>query len=190
MVDQTYDPKKNALVYMRPAPKNRAIRHIESIEEAGIALDQEHCMAMFTSRSVPSVGPQGPPGEDANSKYDTIIASASDEFTPIGVGGPKTTFRSPYAMDLSSGYIRISLTNAPVGAAFIVDVTMNGSTMFSTPVQIDSGMKTSVGSVVTAVLAITDIPDDAEYLVYVTQVGSTVAGTGLKVAVTGMKVSP
>lgn len=189
MVDR-YDPKEGGVVYLRPSPQSRPVRYIESIEEAGLVLDQEHALAMYTSRSVPSVGPQGPPGEDENSKYDTIIASASDEFTPISVGGPKTTFRSPYAMDLSSGYIRISLTAAPTGAVFIVDVTMNGSTMFTTLVQIDIGMKTSVGSAVPAVLAITDIPDDAEYLVYVTQVGSILTGTGLKVAVTGMKVDP
>jgi hypothetical protein len=188
MVDNTYDPKKNGLVWLRPTPKSRPIRHIEMIEESGIALDQEHAIAMYTSRSVPSVGPQGPPGEDFNSKFDTIIASASDENTPLSVGGPKTTFRSPYAMDLSSGYVRISLTNAPIGLALIVDVTMNGTTLFSTLVQIDAGSLTSVGSSVPAVLAITSIPDDAEYLVYITQVGSSYAGSGLKVAVTGIKV--
>jgi hypothetical protein len=91
-------------------------------------------------------------------------------------------------MDLSSGYVRISLTNAPIGLALIVDVTMNGTTLFSTLVQIDAGSLTSVGSSVPAVLAITSIPDDAEYLVYITQVGSSYAGSGLKVAVTGIKV--
>jgi len=116
---------------------------------------------------------------------DTIIASASDEFTPIVIGGPKTTFRSPYPMSIV--YVRISLTTAPTGAAFIVDVTMNGTSLFSTLLQIDANMKSSVGSAIPAVLSTTLIPDDAEYLVYVTQIGSSVAGSGLKVAVTGRK---
>jgi hypothetical protein len=186
---RVHTPDRPDTIYLVPAPKSRPIRYLEGIEEAGLMLDAKHAIAMYTSRSVPNVGPQGPPGEDLNSWYDTIIASASDEITPITVGGPKTTFRSPYPMDLATGYIRISLTTAPTGAAFIVDVTMNGTSMFSTPIQIDIGMKTSVGSAIPAVLAITTIPDDAEYLVYVTQVGSTFAGTGLKVAVTGIKAA-
>jgi hypothetical protein len=152
-------------------------------------LDAKHAIAMYTSRSVPNVGPQGPPGEDLNSWYDTIIASASDEVTPITVGGVKTTFRAPYPLDLSTGYVRISLTTANTGAAFIIDLTVNGVSLFVTPLQIDAGSKTSVGSVVTETYAFTYIPDDAEFLVYVTQIGSVVAGMGLKVAVTGIKTS-
>jgi hypothetical protein len=157
-------------------------------------IDGKNQICMYTSRAGLAEGIQGPPGDDTNSKYDTIIASASDEQTPLSTGGPKTTFRAPYAMDLgvvgSEGYIRISLTNAPTGAPLIVDVTMNGVTMFSTPVQIDAGSKTSVGSAVPAVLSTTVIPDDAEFLVYITQVGSTYAGSGLKVALTGIKTAP
>lgn len=194
MVDQIYDPERPGVVYLRPAPKSRPIRYIEGIEEAGLVVDQFHSIAMYTSRSVPSVGPQGPPGEDMNSKYDTIIASASDEATPLSTGGPKTTFRCPYPLDLgvvgSEGYIRASLTNAPLGADMIIDVTMNGASMFSTQLTIDDGKKTSVGSVSPEAYAITDIPDDAEFLVYITQVGSTYAGSGLKVALTGIKTDP
>jgi len=179
-------PEKHDTVYLRPAPKSRPVRYLEGIEQAGIILDAKHAIAMYTSRAVPNVGPQGPPGED-NSKFDTIIASASDEFTPISTGGPKTTFRAPYPLDMTETYVRISLTTAPVGADFIVDLHVNGVSIFATQVRIDTGQKTSVTSAVPAVLAFTAIPDDAEFLVYVTQVGSTVAGTGLKVAVTGMK---
>lgn len=123
--------------------------------------------------------------------FDTIIASASDELTPITVGNAKTTFRAPYPLDLTNGYVRISLTTANTGAAFIVQLTVNGTNLFTTPVQIDDGDKTSVGSSVPAVIdpAMLLIPDDAEFIVNVTQVGSTIAGTGLKVAVTGVKTS-
>lgn len=188
----TYDPKIPGLIYLQPAPKSRPVQYIEGIERAGLVIDQEHCIAMFTSRSIPNVGPQGPPGEDAvdpNSWFDTIIASASDEFTPIGTGGPKTTFRAPYPLDLTTGYIRISLTTGPVGADFVVDVHVNGSSIFTTQARIDAGQKTSVTSVSQSVLAFTYIPDDAEFLVYVTQTGVAVAGTGLKVAVTGIKTT-
>jgi len=122
--------------------------------------------------------------------FDTIIASASDEITPITVDivVPKTTFRAPYPLDLTNGYIRASLTTAPTGADFIVDVHMNGTTIFSTLLSIDAGEKTSKTAVSPAVLSILSIPDDAEFEVFVTQIGSTLAGTGLKIAVTGVKV--
>lgn len=122
--------------------------------------------------------------------FDTIIASASDEETPLTVGGPKTTFRAPYGLNLENGYVRISLTNAPAGSALIVRLTVNGVDLFTTNVQIDAGSRTSVGSVVPAVIdpEMMIIPDDAEFLVYITQVGSTYAGSGLKVAVTGVKI--
>lgn len=193
-MSDVYDPKKPGVVFLRPGTKERPIQYIDQVAKSGMLIDGKFAIAMYTSRPGLAEGPQGPPGEDLNSKYDTIIASASDEFAPITTGGPKTTFRAPYAMDLnvegSEGYIRISLTTAPVGADFIVNVTMNGTTMFSQQMVIDANQKTSVTSATPAVLSITDIPDDAEFLVYVTQVGSSVAGTGLKVALTGIKVAP
>jgi len=181
-------PERKDTIYLRPSPKSRPVRYIEGIEESGIMLDAKHAIAMYTSRAIPNVGPQGPPGDNANSLFDTIIASASDEFTPISTGGPKTTFRAPYALELATGYVRISLTNAPIGSDFIVDITVNGASLFTTQIRIDAGQKTSVGSATPEVYAFTAIPDDAEFLVFVTQVGSTTAGTGLKVAVTGIKV--
>jgi hypothetical protein len=151
--------------------------------------DGKHSIAMYTSTAGVNQGPPGPPGEDQNSWFDTIIASASNENSPITVGGPKTTFRAPYPLDLTNGYVRASLTNAPVGADFIIRLTVNGADLFTTYLHIDDGSKTSVGSAIPAVIDPTKlhIPDDAEFLVYVTQVGTTSSGTGLKVAVTGIK---
>lgn len=183
------------VVYLRPesvAP----VDYLRSIEKAGMVVLPQRQLAMYTMSGTPSVGPQGPigpPGVDQNSWFDTIIASASDEVSPLTVGGPKTHFRCPYPLKLNEpgyeGYVRISLSIAPVGAPLIVDVTMNGVSMFTTPVQIDDGDLTSVGSAVPAVYnaAALNIPDDAEFLVYVNQVGSVVAGAGLKVAITGIK---
>jgi hypothetical protein len=148
------------MIYLRPSPKNVPVSYVESVEKAGLAVHASEALAIYTCKVAPNTGltgPPGPPGEDQNSWFDTIIASCSDEVSPITVGGPKTTFRSPYPMDLTLGYVRISLTTANTGAAFIVDLTMNGTSVFSTPVRIDDGMKTSVGSAVPAVLSITAI---------------------------------
>lgn len=183
------DKEYPELVWLRPAPETRPVRTIEDMEQAGMVVDAAHAIAMYTSRSVPNVGPQGPPGHG----FDTIIASCSDEITPISVGGPKTTFRCPYPLDMTNGFVRASLTTAATGAPMIIDITMNGVSMFSTPITIDAGSRTSVGSTPQSVLniplvgGVPLIPDDAEFLVYVTQVGSIIAGMGLKVAVTGEK---
>ena len=182
-----HDPEKPEVVFIRPDFKNRETRYIESIEKAGLIMDLAHGIAMFTSRSIPNVGPQGPPGHG----FDTIIASCSDEFTPIPIGGPKTTFRAPYALDMTNGFVRASLTTAPDGTDMIIDITMNGVSMFSTPIHIEVGSRTSVGAAIQSVISIPLIgglpivPDDAEFLVYVTQAGGNAAG--LKVAVTGEK---
>jgi hypothetical protein len=95
---------------------------------------------------------------------------------------------------MDDGYVRASLTTAPTGADVIIDIHMNGTSMFSTKIHIEPGSRTSVGAGTQSVIDIPlvggfkIIPDDAEFLVYVDQVGSTYAGAGLKVALTGKKV--
>ena len=193
MVDNTYKPKDSDTVYLRPNPQDPDnVDVVRAIEKSGMVLHKEKYIAMFTCSAGMAVGPQGPPGEDQNSWFDTIIASCSDEVTPIPVSPtPKTTFRAPYPLDLTLGYVRASMTTAPIGSPIVIQITVNGNNLFTTPISIDDGMRTSVGSVAPSVIdpAQLLIPDDAEFLVYVTAVGSTFAGTGLKVAVTGIKTN-
>lgn len=191
--------KNENVVFVQPNQKHTPVRYIDSLEESSMVVIPGEQLAIYTARGVPNTGPQGVPGPpgadgvDQNSWFDTIIAAASDEVTPLTVGGPKTHFRCPYPLVMNTpgypGYVRISASAAPEGAPLVVDVTMNGVSMFTSLPQIDAGTKTSVASFFPAVLApaITTIPDDAEFLVYVTAVGSVVAGTGLKVAITGIK---
>jgi len=129
-------------------------------------------------------------GSSLGGDHDTIIAAASTEYGDLVVSGvlPATTFRAPYALDLTNGYIRASLTTAPTGADVIIDVHMNGVSMFSTLIHIDINSDTSVGSITPAILTTTYVPDDAEFEVFITQVGSTITGSGLKIAITGIKV--
>ena len=124
--------------------------------------------------------------------FDTIIASCSDETTELTTGSPRdfTTFRTPYPLNMYNGYVRASLTTAPTGADMIINMTYNGNPLFTTPITIDAGELTSVTAVTPSVLAVNYLPDDAELLPYITQVGSTFGGAGLKVAVTGVKVTP
>jgi hypothetical protein len=125
------------------------------------------------------------PGVGAASLLDTIIASASDETTPLEVGVKLTTFRAPYPLTLA--YVRCSLTNPVTDTELIVPVQATGlGPLFSTPMHIDVGETTSVTAVTQSVLSIVNIPDDQEFTVDVSQAGGT--ASGLKVAVTGTKV--
>lgn len=182
--DLVYDPKRPNMVYLRPNPGARPLKYETDVAMQGMMLDRKHAIALYTSRAGMAVGPPGPMPD----VFDTIIASCSDEYTPISVGGPKTTFRAPYPFDMTEGYVRASLTTAPVGASMIIDITMNGTTIFSIPIHIDANSRTSVDAAMQSALSITSVPDDAEFLVYVTAVGTTFAGAGLKVALTGKKV--
>lgn len=178
-------------VFHRPDEWHRPVNYVRDLEKAGLVVMPHQNLALMTCKTGPNqgpIGPMGPPGEPYY--WDTIIASASDEYSPLApdLVLPATHYRAPFPIELQ--YVRASLSIAPEGAPVIIDVHMNGTTIFSSPIQIDIGMKTSVGSVAPSVLAITSIPDDAEFTVYITQVGSTVAGAGAKVAATGKKVQP
>ena len=183
--DKVYDPKKPNMVYLRPNPGARPVKYEQAISLQGIMLDRKNAIAMYTSRAGQNRGPAGPTPD----VYDTIIASCSDEYTPITVGGPKTTFRAPYAFDMTNGYVRASLTTAGSAEDMIIDIYMNGVSMFSTLIHIEPGARTSVGAGTQSVVSIAGdlIPDDAEFTVYVTQSGNV--ATGLKVALTGLKIA-
>ena len=178
------------MIYLRLEPKTVPVRYTETVEKAGLVVSEKHSIALYTCKTGPRQGPTGPPGEDGvdqNSWFDCIIAAVTDNESPISVGALKETWRAPYPLDLTLGYIRISLIEAPVGGDFIVDLHMNGATMFSTLLRVDDGMKTSVGSAIPAVLSTLYIPDDAEFQPYVTQVGVSNTGVGCKFSITGIK---
>jgi hypothetical protein len=176
-------------VFLRPNPASVPVDYQRQVGGSGLIVFPQRQLAIYTMKAAPAVGPQGPPGEDQNSWYDTIIAAVTDHTNPSSVGWLRESWRAPYPLDLSAGYIRMSLIDAPTGADFIVDVHMNGATMFSTLLRIDANEKTSVTSAIPAVLSTTYVPDDAEFTVYISQVGSTLSGIGLKIAVTGIKTT-
>jgi hypothetical protein len=114
-----------------------------------------------------------------------IGIAASDETTDLTVGAAKVTMRMPYAFNLSS--VKANVTTAATGAKLTIDVKKNGVSIFSTLLTLDDGSKTSVGASVAAVLSTTTFAADDEVTVGITQVGSTVAGTGLKVVLVGIQ---
>jgi hypothetical protein len=115
-----------------------------------------------------------------------ICIAVSDETTALTTGTGKTTFRMPYAMTLTA--IRASVTTAPTGAHIIVDVNEAGSTIMTTnKLRIDTTTKSTVASGAAPALTDTSLADDAEITIDIDQVGSTIAGAGLKVYLIGRR---
>lgn len=127
-----------------------------------------------------AIGITGPTGPQGNLSADIGFA-CSDETTNL-ITGLKFTFRVPYSMTLSG--VKISTNTAPTGSNLVVDIKSQGTTIFSTLPEIIAGSKVGGSS---AVLSTTSLLVDDEITVFVNQIGSTIAGTGLKVWLLGTK---
>jgi hypothetical protein len=79
------------------------------------------------------------------------------------------------------------VTTAPTGSSLIIDINEGGASILSTKLSIDAGEKTSTTAASAAVLSDTSLADDAEITVDFDQVGSTVAGTGVKIWLLGTR---
>jgi hypothetical protein len=114
-----------------------------------------------------------------------IGIACSDETSHLSTGTAKVTFRMPYAMSLTS--VRLNVNTAPAGSALVVNIKEGGTTIFSTKPQIDATGKTSVGSGTPAVISDASLASDAEITIDIDQIGSTIAGKGLKVWLIGTR---
>lgn len=121
----------------------------------------------------------------------TVIGVAcSDETTALtaSTSVAKVTFRVPYAMTVTA--VRASVTTAPTGATILVDIHESGTTILSTKVMIDATELTSTTATTGYVISDSALADDAEITVYADQVGSSVAGAGLKIWIIGTRIAP
>jgi len=114
-----------------------------------------------------------------------IMLACSDESTAITAGTGKLTFRMPFAMTLTS--VRANVNTAPTGSTIIIDINEGGSTILSTKLSIDASEKTSTTAASAAVISDSSLADDAEITIDFDQVGSTIAGKGVKVTLIGTR---
>ena len=163
---------------------------------AGVTITPEADKTLVTNGQ-PSVSYARKTGTDAWSVYGNLVPTdaavaeclaiaVSDETTDLTVGTAKATFRMPYAFTLTD--IRASVTTAPTGQGLIADVNVNGSTLMTTDkLDIDATEKSTETAANAPALTTTLLFDDDEITVDIDQVGSTVAGAGLKVYLIGRK---
>jgi hypothetical protein len=116
---------------------------------------------------------------------EVIGVACSDETTDLATGTGVVTFRMPHAMTLTG--VRAGVTTAPTGSTIIVDINEGGTSVLSTKLSIDASEKTSTTAATAAVISDSALADDAEITIDIDQVGSTVAGAGLKVWLIGTK---
>jgi len=119
------------------------------------------------------------------SLYDWFTVDCGDETTSLTTGTSKVTFRMPYKMTLTA--VRANVNTAPTGSTIIVDINEGGTTILSTKLTIDATEKTSTTAATAAVISDTSLADDAEITIDIDQVGSTIAGKGLKVTFYGYR---
>lgn len=118
---------------------------------------------------------------------EALVIAVSDETTALTTGTAKVTFRMPFRMIVSE--VRGSLVTAQTsGSIFTVNVKESGSTIFSTNLTIDNTEKTSTTAATPAVISDTDLADDAEMTIDITQVGDGTA-KGLKITLIGRRAA-
>lgn len=117
---------------------------------------------------------------------EAIGIACSDETTALTTGTAKATFRMPFALTVTD--VRATVTTAPTGASLLtIDINDGGTTILSTKITIDASEKTSTTAATPPVISDSALADDAEITIDIDQIGSTIAGAGLKVWIIGYR---
>lgn len=155
--------------------------------ETSIVLNSANSFAFFSLDSTDTVYQIGPwsDAQDEGSLRETIIVSLGDEDTAIEVGTGIVTFRIPFSLTLEE--IKASSNTAPTGANLIIDINQDGTSILSTKLSIDAGEKTSSTATTPAVISTSALVEDSEISFDFDQVGSSVAGAGIKVYLMGTR---
>lgn len=114
----------------------------------------------------------------------SFCLAVSDETSNLTIGDNKITFILPYTFLIYE--VQASVTTAPTGSTIIVDVNAGGSSILSTKITIDAGEKTSITAAVPAVISSAAHLKGTEFTIDLDQIGSTIAGTGLKIYLLGI----
>jgi hypothetical protein len=104
--------------------------------------------------------------------------ACSDETTNITTGTGKLRFRMPFACTLLA--VVFEANTAPTGSAAVFDLNEGSVSVFSTNPRIDAGGTDSSASGTPAVISDSSIAAGAVMTVDFDQIGSTVAGKGIK----------
>jgi hypothetical protein len=110
---------------------------------------------------------------------DVFIVACSNETSNLTAGTDKARFTMPYAGTLTA--VKADVNTAPTGSTLVVDINEAGTTLLSTKLSIDVGETSSSTAATPAVISDSALASGAVISIDIDQIGSTVAGAGLKV---------
>ena len=116
----------------------------------------------------------------------SFIVSLTAEDGDATVADDLAQIRMPFAFELTA--VRAFCNTAPTGANLQFDIEEAGSTILSTKIEIDATEKTSTTATTPCVLSDTTLADDAIISFNCDQIGSTVAGAGIKLVLIGYQI--
>tara|TARA_R110002096_G_scaffold268739_1_gene462563 strand:- start:286 stop:717 length:432 start_codon:yes stop_codon:yes gene_type:complete len=123
----------------------------------------------------------------ANDLVQNFVIACSDETSDLETGTNVVRFRMPYTFTLTA--VRASVNTAPTGSVLTVDINEGGSTILSTKITIDASETTSTTAATPPVISDSSLADDSIIGIDIDGIGSSNAGTGLKVTLIGYKTT-
>ena len=129
-------------------------------------------------------------GAGANPTYTnptlSFIVSLTAEDGDATVADDLAQIRMPFAFELTG--VRAFCNTAPTGATLTFDIEEAGSTILSTKIEIDATEKTSTTATTPPVINDSTLADDAIISFNCDQIGSTLAGAGIKIVLIGYEI--
>jgi hypothetical protein len=129
-------------------------------------------------------------GTGANPTYTnptlSFIVSLTAEDGDATVADDLAQIRMPFAFELTA--VRAFCNTAPTGATLTFDIEEAGSSILSTLITIDATEKTSTTATTPPVINDSTLADDAIISFNCDQIGSTVAGAGIKLVLIGYQI--
>jgi len=123
-------------------------------------------------------------------KYDynsqSFVIACSDETSDLATGDDKAQIRLPFQFELTG--ISANVNTAPVGSTISIQVQEDGSDILSTPITIDASETTSETAATPPVISDSTLASNSIISIDLDQIGSSTAGTGLKINLVGYRV--
>ena len=123
-------------------------------------------------------------------KYDfnttSFVVACSDETSDLETGDDKAQIRLPFQFELTS--ISANVNTAPTGSTISIQVQEDGSDILSTPITIDASETTSESAAAPPVISDSTLASNSIISIDLDQIGSTTAGTGLKINLVGYRI--
>ena len=116
----------------------------------------------------------------------SFVIACSDETSDLETGDDKAQIRLPFQFELTS--ISANVNTAPTGSTISVQVQEDGSDILSTPITIDISETTSETAAAPPVISDSTLASNSIISIDLDQIGSTIAGTGLKINLIGYRV--